>query len=50
MFDSLNVELDGREREFHTKSIDCIPEFYLPDDWISNSLADIPVVMTSLKG
>ena len=50
MLDSLNVKLGCREREFHTKLNVCIPEFYLPDDWISNSPAGIPVVMTSLKG
>jgi len=34
MFDSLHVELDGRELEIQTKRFDCLLGHYRPGDWI----------------
>lgn len=43
MFDSLNIELDGRELEIQTKRFDCMLETYRPGDWISGATPGIAV-------
>lgn len=43
MFDSLNIELDGRELEIQTKRFDCILETYRPGDWIAGATPGIAV-------
>lgn len=43
MFDSLNIELDGRELEVQTKRFDCILETYRPGDWIAGATPGIAV-------
>lgn len=43
MFDSLNIELDGRELEIQTKRFECILESYRPGDWIDGATQGIAV-------
>lgn len=43
MFDSLNIELDGRELEIQTKRFDCILETYRQGDWIAGATFGIAV-------
>lgn len=43
MFDSLNIELDGRELKIQTKRFECILETYRPGDWIAGATSGIAV-------
>ena len=43
MFDSLYIELDGREQEIQTKRFDCILNNYRLGDWIAGSLPGVRV-------
>jgi len=43
MFDSFNIELDGRELEIQTKRFDCILETYRPGDWVTGAPSGIVV-------
>jgi len=48
MFDSLYIELDGREQEIQTKRFDCILKNYRLGDWIDGSLPGVRVYFDSL--
>ena len=48
MFDSLYIELDGREQEIQTKRFDCILNNYRLGDWIAGSLPGVRVYFDSL--
>jgi len=48
MFDSLNIELDGRELEIQTKRFDCMLETYRPGDWIDGANPGITVYFDML--
>ena len=48
MFDSLYIELDGREQEIQTKRFDCILNNYRLGDWIAGSLPGVRVYFDRL--
>ena len=48
LFDSLYVELDGREQEIQTKRFDCGLAVYRVGDWVSGSLPGVRVYFDSL--
>lgn len=48
MFDSLYIELDGREQEIQTKRFDCILNNYRLGDWIDGSLPGVRVYFDRL--
>ncbi len=41
MFDSLYIELDGREQQIQTKRFDCVLEDYRLGDWVSGGLPGV---------
>lgn len=49
MFDSLYIELEGREQELQTKRFDCILNNYRVGDWIAGSLPGVRVYFDSLR-
>jgi hypothetical protein len=49
MFDSLNIELDGRGLEIQTKRFDCILRHYRPGDWIGGAPSGIRVYFDILN-
>ncbi len=49
MFDSLYIELDGRDLEIQTKRFDCILGNYHPGDWIGGVPPGIRVYFDVLK-
>jgi hypothetical protein len=49
MFDSLRIELDGRDLEVQTKRFDCILDHYRPGDWIGGAPAGIRVYFKILN-
>ncbi len=49
MFDSLIIELEGRELEIQTKRFDCILETYRPGDWIAGAAPGIRVYFDVLQ-
>lgn len=48
MFDSLYIELDGREQEIQTKRFDCVLGHYHLGDWIDGSPPGVRVYFDSL--
>jgi hypothetical protein len=48
MFDSLYIELDGREQEIQTKRFDCVLNHYRLGDWIDGSLPGVRVYFDRL--
>ncbi|MGZ8974166.1 hypothetical protein, partial [Methylomagnum sp.] len=48
MFDSLYIELDGRQQELQTKRFDCALRRYRLGDWISGSPPGVRVYFDSL--
>ena len=48
MFDSLYIELDGREQEIQTKRFDCVLSHYRLGDWIAGSLPGVRVYFDRL--
>lgn len=49
MFDTLMIELDGRELEIQTKRFDCILETYRTGDWIAGAAPGIRVYFDILQ-
>lgn len=49
MFDSLSIELDGRNLEIQTKRFDCILRQYHPGDWIGGAPPGIRVYFDILN-
>lgn len=49
MFDSLRIELDGRDLEVQTKRFDCILDHYRPGDWIGGAPSGIRVYFDILN-
>lgn len=43
MFDSLHIELDGRDQEIQTKRFDCVLNHYRLGDWIAGGLPGVRV-------
>ena len=48
MFDSLYIELEGREQEIQTKRFDCVLGHYRLGDWIAGSLPGVRVYFDRL--
>lgn len=48
MFDSLHIELDGRQQELQTKRFDCALRHYRLGDWIGGSPPGVRVYFDSL--
>lgn len=48
MFDSLHIELDGREHEIQSKRFDCVLGHYRLGDWVSGSVPGVRVYFDRL--
>lgn len=49
LFDSLYIELDGREQPIQTKRFDCVLEDYRLGDWVSGGLPGVRVYFYPLR-